>query len=136
MSDCPPYEPDGVLPFEPPGLREIINSLEYKPDWKFFFRTFSEEGEIRGWQLNIFSHTPNSLDISEDVHIQHTFLVPPLSWNRDNWIAWIFDRVRDVETHEAGEFFRVNGERPFAPPHSPDEDSYRVWHHTEEKELR
>lgn len=136
MSDRPPFEPDGPLPYEPPGLREIIESIEYKPGWKFYLRTFSEEGEIRGWRLVVFSYTDNSLDPAEKAMVHHSFLVPPTSWNRDNWVAWLLDRVIDVETHEACEFFRVNGYREFAPHHSDGEDPYRVWHVSDHETAR
>lgn len=126
--DRPPYEPDGPLPYEPPGLRKIIQSISYKPDWRFYMRTFSEDGEIRGWQLSIFSNTENSLNHSQRINVHHSFLIPPASYNRDSWVAWIFDRIRDVETHEACEFFQVGGYREFAPHHSNGEDPYRVWH--------
>jgi hypothetical protein len=115
-------------PFEPPGLRDLIDSLTYKPGWKFDLRVFSEGDEPRGWAFYVTSDTENSLDFDKRVRVLHEFLVPPASWNRDVWAAWLFDRVRDVESHEAGEFFRLDGVREFAPHHGNGEDPYRVWH--------
>ncbi len=53
------------------------------------------------------------------VRIAHTFALP---WppqadhmTREAWERWVFERVKDVEVHEAGEFFRVKGELPFDP---------------------
>lgn len=115
-------------PYEPPGLRALVATLTYKPGWEFSFRPFTEDGEARGWAFYVVSDTENSLDPARRIRVRHEFLVPPASYNRDVWAAWLFDRVRDVETHEAGEFFRLGGVREFAPHHGNGEDPYRVWH--------
>lgn len=120
--------PDTPLPFEPPRLRGLIKSLSYKPGWEFWLGLFREDGEARGWAFYVISDTENSLDPDRRIRVRHEFLVPPASYNRDTWAAWLFDRVRDVETHEAGEFFRINNVREFAPHHGNGEDPYRVWH--------
>ena len=114
--------------YEPPGLRELVAALTYKPGWQFSLAPFSEDGEQRGWAFYVTSDTENSLNPAQRIRVRHEFLVPPASYNRDTWAAWLFDRVRDVETHEAGEFFRLNGVREFAPHHGNGEDPYRVWH--------
>jgi hypothetical protein len=103
-------------------------SLTYKPGWTFSLGLFTEDGEARAWAFYVVSDTENSLDTSRRIRVRHEFLVPPASWNRDTWAAWLFDRVRDVETHEAAEFFRLDGVREFAPHHGNGEDPYRVWH--------
>lgn len=115
-------------PYEPPGLRDLIESITYKPGWEFSLDLFSEDGEARGWALHIVSQTPDSYDVRKTIRVRHEFLVPPASYNRDVWAAWLFDRVRDVESHEAGEFFMIDGLREFAPHHGNGEDPYRVWH--------
>lgn len=118
----------GDEPYEPPGLRALVESLSYKPGWEFRLRAFSEAGQVRGVAFYVTSDTENSLDPSRRIRVLHEFLVPPASYNRDTWAAWLFDRIRDVETHEAGEFFRIDGVREFAPHHGNGEDPYRVWH--------
>lgn len=115
-------------PFEPPGLRDLIESLSYKPGWMTSLALFEENGEARGWAFYVISDTENSYDPARRIRVRHEFLVPPASWNRDTWAAWLFDRIRDVETHEAGEFFMLDGYREFAPHHGNGEDPYRVWH--------
>lgn len=120
-----------ALPYEPPGLRDLIRSLSYKPGWSFFMRTFREAedapGTYRGWRLHIISDTEDSLNPEQRINVNHAFPVPPASYNRDTWLAWLFDRIIDVETHEAGEFFRVDGERIYSPHHGNGEDPYTVW---------
>ena len=127
--DGAPTDPTtDALPFEPPHLRDLIDSLSYKPGWSFTLGLFREDGDARGWAFYVISDTENSLAPKQRIRVRHEFLVPPATWNRDTWAAWLFDRVRDVETHEAGEFFRLNGVREFAPHHGNGEDPYRVWH--------
>lgn len=117
-----------TTPFEPPGLRNLIENLTYKPNWETFMGLFIEDSEVRCWAFYVVSDTENSMNPGRRIRVKHEFLIPPASWNRDTWAAWLFDRIRDVETHEAGEFFRINGVREFAPHHGNGEDPYRVWH--------
>lgn len=115
--------------FEPPGLRDIVESIDYKPGWVFELgKAVSREGMPATPALYIISDTQDSFDFSRRRRIRHEFLVPPAVYSRNEWVAWIFDRVSSVETHEAGEFFRVNGVREFAPHHGNGENPYRVWH--------
>lgn len=119
-----------VMPelYEPPGLRDLIKSIEYKRGWEFYFAPFIEDEMVRGYAFYVVSDTENSYDQTQRIRVRHQFLVPPASYNRDNWVAWLFDRIRQVEDHEAGEFFMINGVREFAPHHGNGEDPYRIWH--------
>lgn len=112
----------------PPGLDELVSSISYKPGWKFGLSHTLDEDGSGGLRFEVTSDTENSLDPSKRIRVLHAFLVPAASYNRDTWAAWLFDRVRDVETHEAGEFFQIDGYREFAPHHANGEDPYRVWH--------
>lgn len=112
----------------PPFLDELVSSLTYKPGWQLFLGTEYAEDGAGGLHFFVVSDTENSLVPGKRIRVRHGFLVPPASYNRDTWAAWLFDRVRDVETHEAGEFFRLSGVREFAPHHGNGEDPYRVWH--------
>jgi hypothetical protein len=114
--------------YEPPGLRDLVKSITYKPGWQFWLVDETEEDGSGGLQFQVVSDTENSFDFGSRIRVRHSFLVPAASYNRDVWAAWLFDRVRDVETHEAGEFFRLDGVREFAPHHGNGEDPYRVWH--------
>lgn len=120
------------MPFEPPFLRELIESIKYKPGWGFALGLFpkdrAEGEEPRGWALYVISDTENSMDFQKRIRVRHEFIVPPAEYNRDEWAAWLFDRVVDVERHEAAEFFRIFGVREFAPHHSNGENPYRTWH--------
>ena len=114
--------------YMPPHLPELVEQIAYKPGWAFFLQHEVEEDGSGGLALHIVSDTMNSFYFKQRIRVNHSFLVPSASYNRDTWAAWIFDRVRDVESHEAGEFFRIDGVREFAPHHGNGEDPYRVWH--------
>jgi hypothetical protein len=114
--------------YEPQHLRDLVDSIEYKPGWSFGLAVAVDDDGSGGLQLQIVSDTPDSFAFDRRIRVRHAFLVPPASYSRDVWAAWLFDRVRDVETHEAGEFFRIDGVREFAPHHGNGEDPYRVWH--------
>lgn len=38
--------------------------------------------------------------------VQHYHPVPAATYNRAAWERWIFDRIQDTQTHEAGEWIR------------------------------
>lgn len=116
------------MTYLPPHLPELVKSLSYKPGWEFSLKPFFEGHEERGLAFYVISDTENSLDPSTRIRVRHEFLVPPASWNRDTWAAWILDRVGDVELHERNEFLRIDGVREFAPHHGNGEDPYRTWH--------
>lgn len=114
--------------FEPPGLRALVEAIDYKLGWDFQLVRIVEPDGSGGLTLWIVSDTEDSMNPKKRIRVCHSFLVPLATYNRDTWAAWIFDRVRDVETHEAAEFFKLDGLREFAPHHSNGEDPYRVWH--------
>jgi hypothetical protein len=114
--------------YTPEHLPELVKAITYKPGWEFRLAHAMEPDGSGGLQLWITSDTENSFNFKQRIRVRHSFLAPLASYNRDTWAAWLFDRVRDVETHEAGEFFRIDGVREFAPHHGNGEDPYRVWH--------
>lgn len=111
-----------------PVLLELVKQVTYKPNWQLYV-AFELAGDgSGGWHFFVISDTENSMDPSRRIRVRHGFLIPPASYNRNTWAAWLFERLRDVETHEACEFFRINDVREFAPHHSNGENPYIVWH--------
>lgn len=103
-----------------------LNAIKYKRGWLFYLEMPDEECPV--YKLMIVSKTTNSYDQDQIIRVRHEFMVPPADYQEQVWIAWIFDRVGDVEAkHEAGEFFQWNGIRVFAPHHGNGQDPYRVW---------
>lgn len=111
-----------------PVLVELVKQLEYKPKWAMYVGFEIAEDGAGGWHFFVVSHTENSLKPEENIRVRHGFLIPAASYNRNSWAAWLFDRLLDVERHEAGEFFKINGLREFAPHHSNGENPYITWH--------
>lgn len=114
--------------YTPEHLPALVAAITYKPGWQFRLGIDRADDGAGGLTFFVTSDTENSLDPAKRIRVRHGFLVPPASYTRDVWAAWLFDRVRDVESHEAGEFFRLDGVREFAPHHGNGEDPYRVWH--------
>lgn len=102
-------------------LTDVVAKVRCKPSWSF--RLVDEGGDLR---LVITVTGPDAADASRDITVRHFFPVPSASYNERTWRRWIFERCRGVENHELGEWFRVDGERPFAPLHGPGEDPYTV----------
>lgn len=54
------------------------------------------------------------------------FPVPPATYDERSWQRWMFDRLLEVERHEAMEHFSVRGDRPYGPSHGPGNDPYLI----------
>lgn len=102
-------------------LRDLVAKVRCKPTWSF--RIIEEEGALR---LVIAVSGPDARDPDDEITVRHYFPVPPASYNEKTWRRWIFECCRGVENHELGEWFNVDGEKPFAPLHGPGENSYVV----------
>jgi hypothetical protein len=104
-------------------LRALIARVHCKPGW--IFRLAEEDGALRLVILvpGLDSSTPNR---RRPMDVQHFFPVPTATYNERSWRRWVFERCRDVENHELGEWFRDGAERPFQPLHGPGEDPYTV----------
>lgn len=114
--------------YRPPYLHSVVASLKYKPGWGAFLEVEYAEDGAGGLHLFIVSSTEDSRNPGQRIRVRHGFLVPPASYNRDTWAAWLFDRICDVERHEAGEFFLLDGVREFGPHHGNGENPYLTWH--------
>ena len=95
----------------------LVASLRYKPGW-----SFKVAGPLNRY-LCVFSTTPDSDRPSSSRRTQHQFELPDGLDGRA-LARWVFERLLDCEYHEAGEFFRVNGERPFMPNHQDEGSPY------------
>jgi hypothetical protein len=103
-------------------LREIVAKVKCKPGWKFVLID-DEEGlrlRITDWKC------VNAYQPDESFPLSHFFPVPTATYNEASWRRWIFDCCRGVENHELGEWFVIDGQRPFAPLHGPGENPYVV----------
>lgn len=113
----------------PQPLADLVAGWTYKPGWTASLSTVvpPDEHQAGGLRLFIVSDTENSLDPTRRVRVRHEFIVPGAMYLRSSWLRWLWDRVLDVEAHEAGEFFRIDGERVYAPHHGNGENPYITW---------
>lgn len=112
-------------------LEKLVEKVMCKPGWCFHLK--EEEGALR---LVIAVPGRDSYHPNHPLTVLHYFPVPTATYNERTWRRWIFERCRGVENHELGEWFRIDGERPFAPLHGPGEDPYTVHEFRDEIDAR
>jgi hypothetical protein len=121
----------------PTALSELVASVRYKPGWSFRL-AYEERGQgCAGLTLTITVETTNSYPPHEPIGVRHLFIVPAAAYNTRSWRRWLFERVVDVERHEAMEFFVLGDNvHPYAPHHGPGEDPYTTYEHADAGDTR
>jgi hypothetical protein len=109
----------------------LVGKATCKPGWRLSL--LEEDGALR---LVIFVPGVDSYNPEQRLNVDHFFPVPTATYNRKAWCRWIFEMCRGVENHELGEWFKIGGERPFAPLHGPGEDPYTVHEFRNEVDAR
>jgi len=104
-------------------LASLAGSLSYKPGWTF------KAGGPGGRSLCVFATTPDSMNPDRQRTTQHMF-VPPADCV--DLVRWVFDCLLLAERHETGEFFQVDGARPFFPHHQGEGSPYDIVDRREE----
>lgn len=112
-------------------LSGLVSKLQCKRGWTFAL--IDEDGALR---LAITVAGFDSYDPERRLTVRHFFPVPTTTYNERSWCRWLFEMCRRLENHELGEWFRVDGARPFAPLHSPGEDPYTVHEYRNEIDAR
>lgn len=122
----------------PDALEQLVDQLEYRPHWRFSLTDVDRGQGSKGLTFTVVSVGYDSYhpDRGETYGVRHYFPVPPAAYNEENWKRWLLDRLIEVETHEACEFFQVGGDRPFAPHHGPGNDPYTIFHHGSDLDRR
>lgn len=118
----------------PLALEQLVSRLSYRPGWAFRLgeidRDRDSEGNVvgAGLTLDVITRGYNSYRPSdgETYRVHHYFIVPAATYDERAWTRWLFDRLVDVETHEAMEFFKIDQRRPYAPHHQPGHNPYTV----------
>jgi hypothetical protein len=118
----------------PAALASIIERVSYRPGWEFRLvdidRDEDKHGNVVGRGLTLIVRTLgyNSYSISDGqtYMVNHYFIVPAATYDERAWTRWLFERLREVETHEAMEFFKIDKRRPYAPSHGPGNNPYTV----------
>lgn len=116
----------------PEALAELVEEVEFKPRWFFTLRNIVRDKkephgvEGSGLTLIITVSGQNSYSPYADINVAHYFIVPAATYDKRAWMRWLFDQCILVETHEAMEFFKIGGSRPYAPNHGPGRNPYIV----------
>lgn len=105
-------------------LRDVVSRLRYKPGWSFALVDDPEEGfrlRLTDWNC-VDAYNPD-----DSFPLNHFAPIPVATYNEASWTRWVFDRIREIEDHESGEWFVIDEDkRPFAPTHGPGENPYVV----------
>lgn len=116
----------------PYALERHCAILKYKDGW--FFDLFDNDDRGQGsvgLTLIISAKVINSYPPNDEMYVRHLFPVPPAAYDSDTWRRWLLDRIVQVETHEACEFFVMGEERPYAPNHGDGRDPYTIFEYIE-----
>jgi len=114
-----------IAPYPYP-LADLIAQLTYKRNWTFALDDMDRGQGSRGLTLNVLIYTPDSYHPDQTRGVRHFFIVPAAAYDIRSWRRWLFDRILDIETHEAMEFFKLDGVRAYAPSHGPGNDPYLI----------
>jgi hypothetical protein len=111
----------------PDALDRLVKACKYREGWRFYMRDEDRGQGSSGLTLTIVIDGVDTYNPSERIRVRHLFPVPPAAYNEQSWRRWLFDRVLEVERHEACEFFQIDGARPYAPNHGPGNDPYIIF---------
>jgi hypothetical protein len=122
-------------PHSADALAAVVDRITYKRGWRIWLsdqdRPTEQYAGSSGLTLCIGAVVPDSLSVPHDhgwaeTTVEHWFAVPPLAYDDETWQRWVLDRIIDVETHEALEFFRVDGNAVYFPNHGPLRNPYTI----------
>jgi hypothetical protein len=100
-------------------LTGVVGRLSYKPGWHL------KMGGPLGRYLCVNADTPDSAQPTRSRRTQHMFEAPPLDTERAA-VRWVLDCLLLCEQHEACEFLRYDGRRPFFPHHQDEGSPYEL----------
>lgn len=110
-------------------LAEVVAHTTYKPGWKLWLADQQRETEhlagSQGLTLCISAVVKDSTT-DGNTTVEHWFIPPTASYDSETWQRWVLDCLIKVETHEAMEFFKVDGNAVFFPAHGVGRDPYTI----------
>jgi hypothetical protein len=118
---------DQLAPY-PQELADLVSNCKLNPGWQVYLDDMVRDVGCSGLTLVIRVQGYDSYhpERGQLYRVHHYFPVPPATYDRRSWQAWLFKRYQDVVSHEACEFFQIDNERPYAPSHGPGNDPYLI----------
>lgn len=120
----------------PDVLADLVSRASYRPGWQLALEDIDRGQGSKGLTLAVYGRFPDTYNPERTLHVVHYFPVPPAAFNETSWRRWIFERLLEVERHEAAEFFQIDGSRPYAPHHGPGNDPYIIFEHGSDEDAR
>jgi hypothetical protein len=143
----------------PTILADLVAKLRYRPGWHFELKDIERDhaevhqgaaggltfvgitGDYEG-PGGTFRGAMDAYHPDRPRPVYFYFPVPAATYDERSWMRWIFERILDVERHEAmehfhlvaeGDFVNKKGERvneyvkrPYSPSHGPGNDPYMI----------
>jgi hypothetical protein len=103
-----------VQPGAPPGLRQLLDELTYKPGWHFTLIPAEFARDVLGWELVISAWVPD-IPGPGMRRVRHPFPVPGYEMEPVAWQFWLLGRIDAAEHWETCAWFAVGQGRPFDP---------------------
>jgi len=127
----------------PTVLAELVKKLHYREGWHFSLEDIerdpaSTHGSSAGGLTLIgitgdydgpghtYRGAMDAYHPNRPRPVYFYFPVPAATYNEQSWRRWLFERILDVERHEAMEHFQIGDERPYSPNHGPGNDPYYI----------
>lgn len=120
----------------PAVLASLVERAEYRKGWKLYLEDIDRGQGSRGLTFTVNGTYPDTYHPEVQIRVVHYFIVPAAAYDERSWRRWIFERLLEVERHEAAEFFKIDGERPYAPHHGPGNDPYIIFEHGTDEDVR
>jgi hypothetical protein len=146
----------------PTILADLVSKLRYRPGWHFELEDIERDhadshGAAAGGLTFIgitgdYDGPDGSYQGAMDAYhperprpVYFYFPVPAATYNEASWKRWLFERILEVERHEAMEHFKLIWigpenrdmcERPFAPTHGPGDDPYVIHDYASDTQRR
>jgi len=108
-------------------LEKLVWACKYRSGWKFVLNHEDRGQGSIGLTLNIIIKCQDTYHPETPILIRHSHIVPAAAYDERSWRRWLFERILEVERHEAAEFFQIGGMRPYAPNHGPGNDPYIIF---------
>lgn len=102
-------------------LKKIIETIEYQEKWSF---ELTDDIPTK-FAIRILTRDSTG-ELDGDQKYLHKFSIPFYDLTQEDLERYVFDRIMDVNFHEAMENFKVDGVAIFMPDHSETSNLYMI----------